>query len=278
MLKPLRTGGALDAVLSELAAAGLNAQGVASAESAAAQELLPGAQSVLVLGSGGPALWRGMVAAMQEDPHRLTAEQHPLDAHVRRLLRAADGRLPSAWPRRWVLCGALPWEPEGEPEPALDFRRLALLAGLGHGSRLGLLLHPTAGPWLGLRAALLLDRPLPLTGPLPGAGPCEGCSAPCAAACPVSAVDAGAVAPDAAGALRFDIRACARHRARGGCPTHCASRGACPEGTTHRYDALEQHYHDNRGTGRAALAAALGISDPDHVGLGPRWAEWAGPS
>lgn len=273
MLKPLHPGGPLDAVLDGLAAAGLNAQGIAPAEGAALQELLPGARSVVVLGSGGPGLWRGLVAAMREDPRRLSAEQHPLDAHVRRLLRSADARLPPDLRRRWVLCGALPWDP-GESSPALDFRRLGLQAGLGHSSRLGLLLHPTAGPWLGLRAALVLDRPLPPTGPLPGNGPCAGCAAPCAAACPVGAVHQTG---HGAGSLGFDIRACARQRAGGGCPTHCAARCACPEGQDHRYDDLEQHYHDNRETGRAALAAALGIPDPEHVGLGPRWAEWAAP-
>ncbi len=263
----------LAAALAGLAAAGLDLQGVAAADAPAVQALLPGAQSVVVLGSGGGRLWAGLCDAIRADPAVLRDAAHPLDAHVAGLVRAADAAL-GPLPRRWVLCGAVDLAPAADdaPPPFLDFRALAHAAGLGHPSRLGLLIHPTVGPWLGLRAALLLAAPLPPTGPLPGAGPCPGCAAPCAAACPVAAVPAPG-APD-----RFAIRACARHRADGGCPTACAARNACPEGAAHRYTALEQHYHDNRRTGRPALAEALGVADDPLPGLGPQWAAWAAPA
>jgi len=42
-------------------------------------------------------------------------------------------------------------------------------------------------------------------------------------------------------------------------------------GAEHRYSELELHYHSNRASGRAALAAAVGLRDEHFVGIGPLW-------
>lgn len=237
-----------------LADIGLNEVGVAPGEPW--QEVLPGCRSVLVFASGGPTLWESLERAIANDPAVLTGSQNPLDDFVAAAIRAADPAPPTS--RTWVRCAA-------EPERFVDFRPLARDAGLGWTSRLGLLINPRHGPWVGLRAACFTTEALTVTGALAGAGPCDGCPAPCATACPVDAVVPG----------RFDIRACAGHRAQGGCPTRCEARNACPEGAQSRYPAAEQLYHDNRVSGRKVLADRLGVEGDPFLGAGPYWKEWS---
>jgi ferredoxin len=251
------------ALIERLAQTGLNAAGVA--DGAPYRALLPGCRSVLVFASGGGALWRHFTAAIRAEPAALTGEQHPLDAFVRRALERADPAPPAS--RRWIRCAA------DEPEP-IDFRTLALRAGLGWPSALGLVLHPTWGPWLGLRAACFTREPLPPTPPPPGPGPCAGCAAPCATACPAGAV---ALPFRPGGTGGWQVRVCATWNAEtGACARSCAAREACPVGAAHRYAPLERHYHQDRRSGRSALAAALGIAD-EREGIGPDWRRWAGP-
>lgn len=253
----------MHAVLRALAPFGLQRWGVAPLEPGAGP--LPGATHALVIASGGPALWSAFEAAIGADPEVLRAEAHPLDAFVARALAAADPAPPPS--RRWVRCAA--------DEPTfVDFRPLALAAGLGWPGRLGLLMGPDDGPWLGLRAACFTTEPLPASAPLPGPGPCARCPAPCAPACPVGAPAAGTAAWGG-GPAPFGIAACAAHRAAGGCRSACLSRNACPEGSTSRYSDREQAYHEDRPSGRPALARALGVQGDRHPGLGPPWADWA---
>jgi len=108
--------------------------------------------------------------------------------------------------------------------------RLGEAAGFGTVSPVsGLLLHPQFGPWLRVRAALLIDgRPF---GDVPDASiaesfrPCCTCARPCLAACPAGVSD---------GLGHHDLAACGTHRHRGGCASECASRAACPLGAEHR--------------------------------------------
>ncbi|HEU5057994.1 MAG TPA: hypothetical protein VFU21_15795, partial [Kofleriaceae bacterium] len=132
-----------------LGAIGLDVVGVAAG--AAYQDVLPGCRSVLVFGSGA-GLWDAFVAALRADPARLGGEQHPLDRFVESAVAAADPAPPTS--RRWIFCAA------GEPDP-VDFRTLALRAGLGWRSALGLLLHPVRGVWFALRAACFTTAALP---------------------------------------------------------------------------------------------------------------------
>lgn len=234
-------------VVEALGAIGLNAWGVAPG--AGHEELLPGCQSVLVFGSGGPALWRAFVADLREHPEHLSEEDHPLDAFVRRAVDRLD--LP---PGTRVVRAA------GDETTFVDFRPLALAAGLGWHSRLGLLMHPEFGPWLGLRVAIFTTSALEPTGALAGEGPCAGCPAPCASACPADAVG-----------VPFDIRACGRfHHTSDRCARTCHAREACPEGAAHRYPQEAVHYHYDRRSGRRRLADRLGIEDR-RVGDGPFW-------
>jgi len=243
-------------IVDGLASIGLNAVGVASGEGV---DVLPGCRSVVVFGSGGPALWDAFTQACSSDPTVLTAHAHPLDRFIARTLASVDP-VPDAAHRMWVRCAF-------DAERFVDFRPLAQEAGLGWPSRLGLLLSPAHGPWMGLRAACFTTEALPVTGALPGAGPCGPCAAPCEQACPVSAVPAST-------GVRFDIQACASHKQAGGCHGHCKARQACPYGLESVYPPLEQAYHDDRRTGRQRLARHLRIGADGHIGEGPYWSSW----
>jgi epoxyqueuosine reductase QueG len=181
--------------------------------------ILPAARSVVLVGAGGPALF----AALERAPEA-RAEHAPFDRYTRRIAEDAAAR----------LAGRALFAFERRGERYADFVALGRAAGLGAPSRLGLLLHPEYGPWMSLRALLLVPRMLPETAPLDGFDPCDGCPAPCALACPGGALDAG----------RFDIGRCADSRRREpGCALKCDARRACVIGGEHRYDVRAEEHH-----------------------------------
>ena len=244
-----------------LGAVGLDVVGVA--DGSGYQDLLPGCRSVMVFGSGA-RLWDGFVEALGRDPGRLSGEAHPLDAHVARAIAEADLEPPAS--RRWIRCAA------DEPHP-VDFRTLALRAGLGWRSALGLLVHPVRGVWFALRAACFTTSRLPPSIALAGDGPCLACHAPCASACPAAAIQLP-FTPGGAGGWQVDV--CAGwNTGPEPCTDSCAARVACPAGAEHAYSPLQRRYHQDRQSGRRALAALLGIEDA-REGIGPHWAAWAG--
>lgn len=123
-------------------------------------------------------------------------------------------------------------------EPGVNSRlRIGCLgeaAGFGTVSPVsGLLLHPIYGPWLRVRAVLLLEG-MPF-GPVDEASiseryqPCGPCARPCVPACPASTFD---------GVGHHDLGGCATHRHAGGCANGCSVRVACPVGAEHRDAAL----------------------------------------
>ena len=241
-----------------LAADGLNVAGVADGRPW--QQVLPGCRSVIVFGSGGRRLFSAFEAWLTENPGRLTRHTHPLDDFVAHRIAAADPDFhPGLTDRKWAMCSAA--------GPPLDFRRLAVDAGLGWLSRTGLLLHPEHGLWLGLRAALFTTRQLPTTSLPPGPGPCVRCDAPCISACPG---DAMTRVPTPEQPSAWDWRTCATFRVGRPCHARCDVRNACPEGTESRYTDRAQAYHnDPAGAGREALAAAFEVASGS--GADPGW-------
>ena len=246
-----------------LSPAGLNLIGVASVadwdalqpEARRSAALCPEARSVVVVGNAGTALWDALVEDLRGEPRHLTEHVHPLDAFVRRRIDALAPLL-AGHRHRWFFAAA-------EADVHIDFRVLAQLAGLGADSRLGLLLHPVYGPWIGLRAACFIDADLPASTPVPGS--CEGCAAPCASACPGGAFAAGKWAVDPCAAF---------HQTSTACASSCDARAACPVGAEHRYGPLQYQYHYNRAVGRLALRDSLGIKDDSLMGVGPHWEVW----
>jgi hypothetical protein len=133
-------------------------------------DFMPRARGVVVAASAGTDLWAGFRAEQRAHPERWD-RPHPLDEHVARLLDRAD----VAFARARV--GSRRFEAGLAASPAVDFRALGEITGLGSMGPFGLLIHPVHGPWWALRGAWLVDAAVsePATYP----APCAGCSAPC---------------------------------------------------------------------------------------------------
>jgi hypothetical protein len=184
--------------------------------------LFPLARSVLVLGSGGRALFDAFVRSPEA-----SFTQDPLDAYTRRIADAC-----AAWPGMGAARSLL--ATECRSGVFADFVALGRAAGLGAPSRLGLLVHPEFGPWLSLRALVLCERDLFPTRELERFAPCEGCPAPCADACHGEAL-AGP---------RFDTAACLKTRLREpACKSRCDARRACVLGREHGYSERAEAHH-----------------------------------
>jgi epoxyqueuosine reductase QueG len=206
----------------ELADAGINVAGVLAVadydarvpEGFRSRRLLPSARSVVVLASGGTAFFRAFRSSGEAG----------CDAFLVRVVEAAARREGRARAGYY-------FEERGG---FADFTGLARAAGIGSPSRLGLLLHAEYGPWLAIRAVLLVARELDPTQPDPSWHPCDGCPAPCASACLGQAlVETG-----------FDLARCiATTRREAACRVGCAARRACVVGPAHRYDADAEAHH-----------------------------------
>ena len=142
----------------------------------------PGIRTLVVIGNGGAAFWEAFERHRARQP-LAPAQSDPLDAFTRSVVLdalAAPGLDLGGSPRV-----AFPFADE---PLALSFVHLAECAGLGRRSLLGVLVHPEFGPWMSLRAALLLPFALAAPRPADGFDPCPGCVArPCMAACPAGA-------------------------------------------------------------------------------------------
>jgi len=193
----------------------------------------PRARSVVVIGNGGAAFWHAYRRHVDGDPG-WALHDHPLDDFTREVvereiagpLRARDVQFRLVYPFA------------GEAGN-LHFMELGRLAGIGGPSLIGVLIHPTYGTWIAMRAALLLN--FTLEEPAEGLGfdPCPRCVArSCMPACPVAAVsDRG-----------WDVIKCVRHRVEAApdCSAGCYSRLNCVIGPQHRYPEEELRHHQER--------------------------------
>jgi methylmalonic aciduria homocystinuria type C protein len=159
------------------------------------------------------------VAALDAEP-RLRDEEHPVDSYVERTVRTRLGNLGSRFELRFAH----------EPPPRrVAMQRLAELSGFAPLSPGRLVAHPVYGPWIALRAVVVLDLEGP-TGSTPGAtAPCLGCSAPCLPALEQALAEADP---------RSD-HAVLHERWR----PWLAVRDACPVGREHRYSEPQIVYH-----------------------------------
>lgn len=192
------------------------------------------ARSIIVLGNGGRDFWTAFRRHADAHPGWLERE-HPLDDFTRAVVE--DGILATLRTAGLDPVITYPFTTLG---PRLDFVTLGRSAGLVGPSILGVAVHPTFGPWVAFRAALLVDRALELGGDALGFDPCPACRAKsCIAACP-------------AGAVRhpqgWDVPACARRRVEEpeSCASRCHARVGCVLGPEHRYSDEELAYHQRR--------------------------------
>ncbi|MEM7546082.1 MAG: ferredoxin [Pseudomonadota bacterium] len=180
-----------------------------------------GAQTLLLLGYGGPAMWE----AFKASPEARDGERHPLDRWSRRLISAMAEEL-----------SATPLFPFGGP-PYEPFIRWTYAGEALHQSRLGMSIHEERGLWSGWRGALALTERLSLPPVTRGDHPCGPCPAPCLSACPVGAFsDTG-----------YDAAACRAHLERPeGAPcreTGCLARRSCPVGGDFTQSAEQAAFH-----------------------------------
>lgn len=168
--RPLVEGALAGSGINVFASCSIEAYDARAPAALRSRVLLPGALGVIVVASAGRELWSAFRAYMREDPRRWELE-HPLDAYVAHELSRADealARAPVAFRR---------FEPTLYAQPALDFRALGEMVGLGSPGPFGLLIHREHGPWWALRGAYLVRANV--DSPKPFAPPCAGCAAPC---------------------------------------------------------------------------------------------------
>lgn len=205
----------------------------------------PECGTVVVLGTGGRGFWHRQVAhgaggTTGGGTATLVDELAVAAAH-----RVAADLATRSLPTR-VVCA---------PCDTLNFLRLGEAAGFGTVSPVsGMLLHPQFGPWLRVRAALLIDG-YPF-GPIQDASitenfqPCCTCAKPCVTACPSGVHD---------GRGSTDFARCAGHRHAGGCVDGCGSRRACPIGGEHADPPDAQLHAHSAGLRSVERSFGLGI-------------------
>jgi epoxyqueuosine reductase QueG len=182
-----------------------------------------------VIGTGGREFWERLVAN-GEAPPPPTRGTRPLQDAVQGAFAAMQRHLGGSG----IACRVA-----GPTMPApLPLPQLAEAAGLGTVSPvINALLHPRFGPWVSIRAAVLVvGKPF---GPIRDRSiadtfqPCCSCSRPCLHACPTGVHD---------GTGASDLHRCLQHRDSGGCEIGCQVRRACPVGSVERYGPVEEQH------------------------------------
>lgn len=170
----------------------------------------------LVVG-GSKSFWPIFVSVYRDDAS-LSGAEHPVDEYVVRTTTRAAAHLDA---EHIVL-----WAHETVPS-AIPIQRIAHAAGLAHLSPSHLSIHPNAGPWIALRAVVLVNADGPHERVRPR-DPCAACAKPC-----VEALDR---AIECTGSLDGPaVEKHWRHWAR--------IREVCPEGIEHRYDEAQIRYY-----------------------------------
>lgn len=203
-------------------AQGFNLMGSVSVKSADAQapaehrweRRWSSTRSIVLLGSGGRFFWESLTEADRQGE----------DVIDETTVRRVEALVKAAGWNSHEMRAIYPFREEGR---AVSFLRLAERCGWGTTQTvLGYLLHPVYGPWVSLRAALLLSFPLDEEDRTSTFSPCGACAKPCIAACP-----AMAILPTG-----YHVPSCQRQLVKEkSCDNVCLSRAACVIGSEHQY-------------------------------------------
>ncbi len=186
------------------------------------------AHAAIVIGNAGPRFWNRFRGEHKGRLDRAKGED-PLDGFTVRETAPLSAILAE---RGFTERTVYPFF--GATDHALSFRELAIAAGFGVWSVLGLVLSPVYGPWIASRAAILTSTPLAPTGRLESFDPCSACPAPCIDICP----------GDAFPGRQWSARACLSAKSRlEPCRQRCLSRIHCVYGSEYRYAPEEMAYH-----------------------------------
>ncbi|WP_428263734.1 hypothetical protein [Haliangium sp.] len=176
--------------------------------------------SLAVVVGNSRALWPALARALADD-EALAADPNPVDAYCRRALQTAAVALGAhAWTARFS------YDP---PPRRVAMQRLAHVSGLAYLAPSQLSVHPRYGPWIALRALVVVDREGP-PGPAPTLAPPCDCSGGCE---PLlrEALERSRVPQPSSDDIAVDWR------------TWLAVRDACPVGRAFRYDDDQIRYH-----------------------------------
>jgi methylmalonic aciduria homocystinuria type C protein len=178
------------------------------------------------------ALWPCFVAALRAAPERLD-DPHPLDRYVAEHVLAALQSVPLRWEVRWAQDG---------PPRRVAMQRLAHVSGLAFPSPTFLSIHAVFGPWIALRAAVVIDAEGPPAAPeIPN--PCSGCEERCLPALRRALASLGEGPATQTGIAQQWM-------------PWVAVRDACSVGQEHRYGEEQIRYHYAKD--RTVLAQAHG--------------------
>ena len=166
------------------------------------------------------SLWPRFLAALRAQPQLLN-EEHPLDTFVKEEVLGALRPLAVRWDARWA---------HEAPPRRVAMQRLAHISGLAYLSPSYLSVHATYGPWIALRAAVVVDVDgSSEVAPAPS-NPCSDCEKDCLPKLQRALLASG---PEL--------------NAAGGVQQHwqlwLAVRDACPVGQSHRYSDGQIRYH-----------------------------------
>jgi epoxyqueuosine reductase QueG len=194
--------------------------------------LLPEAKTLIVIGNGGGQFWEEFRSYCHQHSEYLKGREHPLDDYTAQVIEKTLAPI-------FAKSGAVhrycyPFRFWCEP---VSFMHLARAAGLAGPSILGVTIHPVYGPWIALRAAVLINQELQSESVVAEFNPCPTCvERACMAACPASAISTE---------KGWDIPGCVKHRLRvtTDCVDYCHARFDCVYGREHRYPLDERQYH-----------------------------------
>jgi methylmalonic aciduria homocystinuria type C protein len=169
---------------------------------------------VVVIGNTR-ALWPVFLAWLADDRGRFDLDD-PLDAYVEGRVHDIAATLGPATEVRFAH----------EPPPRrIAMQRLAELSGLARIASNQLCVHPQYGPWISLRAAIMVDTTGPPDPAQPPPDPCLGCTDVCREA------------------FRTALEASRRRGPRTAWREWVAVRDACPVGRGHRFADEQLAYH-----------------------------------
>lgn len=162
------------------------------------------------------AMWPRFLAARKADA-ALHAATDPIDVYAAHAIETAAARLPAATEIR-LASDPAPW--------LVSMQRLADVSGLAPLSPSYLNVHPTFGPWIGLRGVIIVDADGPTERTAPPPLPCD-CAATCLPLFQAAMAEPHEGLADVAAAW----------------PHWVAVRDACPVGRAHRYSEQQLRYH-----------------------------------
>jgi methylmalonic aciduria homocystinuria type C protein len=150
----------------------------------------------------------------------LQRARDPLDLYTTRSIAAALAQLPMAT--------AVYWAHVVDPAP-IPIQRIAHAVGFARLGPSHLSIHPEHGPWIALRAVVIVDVDGPEGAPLPPADHCTSCEKPCV--------------PALERALAPALRSGGPQAVEDDWLRWLAVRDACPQGRTSRYSDEQAAYH-----------------------------------